>query len=70
MKSKMNKIITTLLTFSALLLVLVLPAAAQSISIANFNVSAGGTFTVPIIVTAPVGGNIGAADIGCGIDQL
>jgi hypothetical protein len=35
----------------------------NSISIANFNVPVGGTFNAPIKVTAPAGGNIGAADI-------
>lgn len=63
MRNKFNRISMTLLILSALLSVFVLPAAAQTISIDNFQIQSGGTGTVPIVATAPVGGNIAAVDI-------
>ncbi len=65
MNTKINKISTRLLILSVLLTVFVLPAAAQTtLSVqATTSVAPGGTVTIPITATAPVGGNIAGVDI-------
>ncbi len=62
MKSKKNIISTMLLTLTVLLSVLVLPVAAETVSVGSATVSPGGTATVAVQVTGLTTG-IGAATL-------